>query len=170
MRLAWLAVFYKLSTESSILKSPPKLELDCIIHSMKFSKEDFVIGHLDFIVKKFHVMVERYVDNRQFYDYIKRVKPSKRIKTEVHKINLRFIDELLALSSLILYIDAYHLFKAYHYPHFITVLDKKGKIYKIFDTWEGKERGIDTRTLSKSISSLRNHIRLCPQVIRIYKE
>jgi hypothetical protein len=137
---------------------------------MKFSKEDFVIGHLDYIVKKFHVAVERFVDDEQFFNYIKSIKSSKRIKTKVHKIGLKFVDKLLAKSPLILYIDAFYLFGVCHYPHFITVLEKKGKKYRIFDTWEGKGRNMDAKKLSKSVSSLRNRIKLCPQVIRIYKE
>lgn len=46
------------------LKITQKLELDCFLHSLKFSREDFVIGHLDFIAKKFDVKIRRLVDNR----------------------------------------------------------------------------------------------------------
>lgn len=141
-----------------------KLELDCINHSMKFSKDDFVIGHLDFIAKKFNFSIERIVNNKPFYNYIQKIKSSSKIKTRVEKINLSFIDKVLDKQP-ILYIDSYYLFKVTHYPHFITVLDKIGTKYKIFDTWDGKEKLISGKILSQAISSLRNHLRFCPQVL-----
>lgn len=84
----------------------------------------------------------------------------------VLKIDLNLVNQFLDKKP-ILYIDAYYLFKVYHYSHFITVLDKVFNKYKIFDTWDGKEKLIESKTLSKSISSLRNHIKLCPQMIII---
>jgi hypothetical protein len=144
-----------------------KLELDCIIHSWSYSKADFVIGHLDFIAKKFNVKIRRIVDNKPFYNYVKKINSSPNIRTEVRKINLNLVNQLLDKKP-ILYIDAYYLFKVYHHPHFITVLDKIDNKYKIFDTWDGKEKLIESKILSKSISSLRNHIKLCPQMIIIY--
>ena len=146
------------------LRISKQLELDCINHSLNNSKEDFVIGHLDFIVKKYNVSVKRIVDNKAYFDYLKKTKSLKPIKTEVHRIDLNLINNLLHKKP-ILYIDAYYLFKVYHYPHFITILDKIGDDYKVFDTWDGKEKKVTKYTLAKSISSLRNHIKLCPQVI-----
>ena len=148
------------------VKISRKLELDCIIHSMKFSKADFVIGHLDFIAKKFNVNIKRIVDSEQFYGHVNKIKSSKKIKTEVHKIDLNLLDSLLPKSP-ILYIDSYYLHKYCHYPHFVTVLEYSSSKYTIFDTWDGKEKPIESRVLSRSISSLRNHIKLCPQIITI---
>lgn len=148
------------------VKISQKLELDCINHSLKFSKADFVIGHLDFISKMFNVNITRIVDNKPFYNYVKKIKSSPKIRTKVRKIDLNLVNQLLDKKP-ILYIDAYYLFKVYHYPHFITVLDKIGDKYKIFDTWDGKEKLIESKILAKSISSLRNHIKLCPQMIII---
>lgn len=142
------------------------IELACINHSMSFSKDDFVIGHLDFITKKFNVGVERIVDNKLFYDYVKKIKSSPKIITRVQKIDLSLLNQLLDKKP-ILYIDSYYLFKVTHYPHFVTVLERVGTKYKIFDTWDGKEKLIEGRILSKAISSLRNHLRFCPQVLII---
>ena len=145
------------------------LELECINYSMKFSKEDFVIGHLNFITEKFGIEIERIVDNKLFFDYIMKIKTSELIHTEVKKINLDLIDNLLQKSSVILYIDAYYFYKIVHYPHFITVLNKEGKNYKLLDNWDGKEKIIDEEILSQSIISLRNHLKFCPQIIILNK-
>jgi len=88
------------------------------------------------------------------------------ITTEQQTIDLRLVDRNVQKNPII-YIDGYQLFDIYHYPHFITILDKNAEGYRIFDTWHGKEQSIDSKTLAKSISSLRNHIRLCPQMIVI---
>jgi hypothetical protein len=146
------------------IKFSKRLELDCLFYSLKFSKYDFVIGHLDFIVKRFDVNIIRIVDNKKFYNYVKKIKSSSKIKTEVKKINLKLINKFLNKHP-ILYIDSYYLFKVCHYPHFITILEKIGNKYKIFDPWEGKEKLIKSKVLAKSISSLRNHIKFCPQMI-----
>ena len=51
-----------------------KTELEVINHSLRFSKDDFVSGHLDFIVKRFNVKIRRIVDNKLFLNYINKVK------------------------------------------------------------------------------------------------
>ena len=149
------------------IKITKKLELDCIVHSLKFSKNDFVIGHLDFIVKKFKVNILRIVDNIYFYNYIKKIKHSKNINTIVQTIDLNLINNLLKKNYPIIYIDAYYLFKIHHYPHFVTVLKKNKNNYKIFDTWDGKIKLINRITFLESIISLRNRLRFTPQILTI---
>ncbi len=148
-------------------KITQKIELEVINHSFRFSKDDFVIGHLDYIAKKFNTNIFRIVDNRPFLNHITKIKTSVKIKNKVRKINLKLIDSVLEENQPIVYIDAYFLFGVYHAPHFITVLEKKNSQYKIFDTWDGKVKMIDSKTLSKAISSLRNHLKFCPQLIII---
>lgn len=123
-----------------------KLELQCIIHSLKFSKFDFVAGHLDFIEKKFNIRFKRIFD------------------TEIQKINLSLIDNLVKKIPVI-YIDSYYLSKHYHYPHFITLIGEKGNNYHIFNTWDGREKVIRKKTLEKSIESLRKCLKFCPQIL-----
>ena len=71
----------------------------------------------------------------------------------------------------ILYLDAYYLFKKSHYPHFVTILGKerKGKElrYRIYDPWDGREKLIKSKILSKSISSLRNYLKMVPEMILV---
>ena len=42
---------------ASTKKVNKKLELECINHSMNYSKDDFVSGHTDFVEKKFNVSI-----------------------------------------------------------------------------------------------------------------
>ncbi|MEM5793289.1 MAG: hypothetical protein QXY45_02935 [Candidatus Aenigmatarchaeota archaeon] len=140
------------------------LEIECLLHSLRFSKDDFVTGHLDFIVKKFNVKITRLVDNKRFYSFIKKRWSLPNVDLLVNRIDLKVIDKLIKKKPIV-YIDSYYLFKDYHFPHFITILDKSRKGYKIFDTWDGKEKFIGSKVLSRSISSLRNHLKICPQLL-----
>lgn len=108
--------------------------------------------------------IRRIVGNKPFYDYVAQIKILPKIKTDVRKIDLKLIDSLLDKRPIV-YIDAYTLFGVYHAPHFVTVLGKIGNKYSIFDTWDGEEKLIDCMALAHGISSLRNHIKLCPQIL-----
>jgi hypothetical protein len=151
------------------IKINKEIELELITHSMKFSKEDFVVGHLDYISKNFKVNILRIVDNKPFYDYIKKIKTDSKITTKVAKIDLKLIDSYLESTKPIVYIDAYTFFKISHAPHFITVLKKIDDKYEIFDPWYGKSMIIKAQILYDSISSLNNHLLFCPQLIVVSK-
>lgn len=141
-----------------------KLELECILHSMRFSRLDFVAGHLDFVARRFGVRILRIVDMEKRAGYAKGIRvPNSR--TEVKKITLGLVDRLIKESPLILYTDSYALFGYVHLPHFVTVVGKKNGKYMVFDPWFGRYMLVDGKTLSKAISLLRSHIRLVPQVI-----
>ena len=146
-----------------------QIELEIINHSLKFSKNDFVVGHLDYITKNFNINILRIVDNKLFLNYINKIKTSKKILNKVEKVDLNLIDKHLENTQPIVYIDSYSLYGGIHYPHFITILEKINNKYRIFDTWDGKTKIVTTATLSKAISSLKNHLKFCPQVIIIKK-
>jgi len=151
------------------IKINKKIELEVINHSMKFSKKDFVVGHLDYIGKKYKLNILRVVDNQPFYNYIKKIKTGPNIKIKVARIDFKLIDSYLETTKPIVYIDAYTLFKISHAPHFITVLRKIKNKYEVFDPWYGKTMIIESETLSDAISSLRNHLLFCPQLITLSK-
>lgn len=146
------------------VKISQKLELECITYSLTYSKDDFVIGHLEFIAKNYNVAITRMVDYRSFYNYLSKMHSSPNIHNAVQKIDLHVVDQCIDKKPIV-YVDAYYLFNVYHYPHFITILRKSGNKYTIFDTWDGKEKVIESQVLAKSISSLRSHIRFSPQLI-----
>ncbi len=143
-----------------------KLEREFINYALDFSKDNFTVGHLDFIAKKFNVWLNFYVDNKPFFNFIKEFKFSNKITLIQEKIDLKLISKLIKISPIIVYVDSYYLWKVSHYPHFIIVTKKSKNGYKIFDPWDGKTKNINSNILSKSISSLRNRLKFCPQVIQ----
>jgi hypothetical protein len=111
-------------------------------------------------------MIDFYVDNRPFFCFINKLKFSDKINLIQDKINLRLVDKLIEVSPVIVYVDSYYLWKVSHYPHFIIVIEKTKDSYKIFDSWDGKIKDISSKILSRSIVSLRNKLKFCPQVIQ----
>ncbi len=144
-------------------------EREAIDYALDFSKENFTIGHLDFVAEKTNTELDFYVDNKQFFNFIKKVKFSNKINLVQEKINLRLINRLIKISPAIVYIDSYYLWRISHYPHFIIVIKKVKNSYKIFDPWDGQIKYIDASVLSKAIISLRNHLKFCPQLIQKQK-
>ncbi len=143
-----------------------KIEREVINYALDFSKNNFTIGHLDFIAKKFNTKFDFYVDNRMFFNFIKKFNFSNKINLIQEKINLKLVSKLIKTSPVIVYVDSYYLWKINHYPHFIIVIEKSKDGYKIFDSWDGKIKNINSATLSKSIISLRNLLKFCPQLIQ----
>ena len=143
-----------------------KKEREVLNYALDFSKDNFTIGHLDFIARKFNARLDFYVDNKPFFNFIKKFKFLDKINLIQEKINLKLIDKLIKISPVIVYVDSYYLWKVSHYPHFIIVIEKSKNSYKIFDSRDGKIKNINSTTLSKSIISLRNLLKFCPQLIQ----
>jgi hypothetical protein len=104
---------------------PDKYELDLLIFSLKYERENIARGHLEKIIKDFKVKIDWYVDSQIFFDFVKNMNIPKQILLTQEKINLKFIDKILE-KPIILYIDRFHLWNKewglyykYHYPHFI---------------------------------------------------
>ena len=143
-----------------------KIEREVIDYALDFSKDNFTIGHLDFVAQKFNVDLDFYVDNKPFFNFIKKFKFSNRVNLLKEKIDLKLIDRLIKISPVIVYLDSYYLWKVSHYPHFVIVIEKSKNGYKIFDPWDGKIKQINGTILSKAIINLRNLLKFCPQLIQ----
>lgn len=148
------------------IKISQKKELSVIHYALKFLKDNFTIGHLDFIANNFNIGLDFYVDNKSFLKFIRKFKFSDKINLLQEKIDLKLIDKLTRISPVIVYVDSFYLWKVIHYPHFIIVIEKSKKGYKIFDPWDGKIKYINSVILSKAIIGLRNIIKICPQIIQ----
>ncbi len=148
------------------VKISKKLERKVIDYALDFSKENFTIGHLDFIAKEFNVGLDFYVDNKTFFNFMRELKFSNKINLIQKKIDLKLINKLIKISPVIVYVDSYYLWKVSHYPHFIIVIEKSKNGYNIFDPWDGKIKRIGSNVLSKAISGLRNILKICPQLIQ----
>ncbi len=141
-------------------------ELRLINHAMNFSKDNFTIGHLDYIAKNYNLELEFYVDNSWFFNFINKFRFSEKIKVFHKKIDLNLIDSQIEISPVIVYLDSFVLWKITHAPHFIIVIQRIKDNYKIYDPWDGKIKEISKTSLSRGIINLRNLLKYCPQLIR----
>lgn len=154
-------------------KIPDKYELELLVFSLKYGRENIARGHLEKIVKDFKVKINWYVDSKIFFDFVKKMNLPKQISLKQEKIKLNFIDKILE-KPIILYLNRIHLWSKkyglyyrYHYPHFIIVNKKIGDFYEIIDPDDGKIRKLESKNLSKAIISLRNHLWMSPQIIQL---
>lgn len=146
------------------VKATRKAERDCLYYALEFTRDDFVAGHCDYVARKYGISCRRIIENKRYHTYLKRIKQSNNTTIEVQNINLKTIDGLLPQKPIVL-IDRYNLFKVFHYPHWITVHRKTRNVYEIYDVWDGKRKKIPAALLAKSISSLRNQVKMSPQMV-----
>ena len=158
-----LAVDLLQLTEKKISKDE---ELKTINYAMNFSKDNFTIGHLDFIAQNYNLGLDFYVDNNWFFNFISKLKFSNKIKVFHKKIDLNLINDQIKISPIIVYVDSFALWKITHAPHFIIVIQQTDEGYKIYDPWDGKIRKVNSEVLSKGIINLRNLLKYCPQLIQ----
>lgn len=148
------------------LRITRKLEQQCCFSALRHTREDFVVGHLRFLTKRFGVRWKRLVQFPRFAQQLKRFGQSG-VELHVAPINARTIDRLLAHGPLAILLDDFALFCVYHYPHWVLVLARRGKRFHIFEPWEGKTRWIPARVLENGIALLRKHLRMSPQLIQL---
>jgi len=148
-------------------------ELELLIFSLKYERENIARGHLEKVVRDFNVDIKWTVDSKIFFDFVRKMNIPQKIKLFHQKINLKLIDQMLE-KPIILYVDRFHLWKKeeglyykYHYPHFIIVNRRVGDFYEIIDPDDGKVKRIEFKKLSKAIISLRNHLWISPQIIQL---
>ena len=133
---------------------------------MNFSKDNFTIGHLDFIAKNYDLGLDFYVDNNWLLNFINKFKFSNKINVFHKKIDLNLIDNKIKISPVIVYGDSFALWEITHAPHFIFVIKKIKEGYEIYDPWDGKVRIINPEILLKGIVNLRDLLKYCPQLIK----
>ena len=154
-------------------KTPDRYELELLIFSLKYGRENIARGHLEKIVKDFNAKIKWYVGSKIFFDFVKKMKLPKQVSLIKEKIDLKLINKILK-KPMILYLDRFYLWNKkwglyykYHYPHFIIVNRKIGDFYEIIDPDDGKVKIIGKKILSKAIVSLRNHLWISPQIIQL---
>jgi len=143
-------------------------ELEVMDYALKFSRDHFTVNHLDYFAKNFDLKINLYLDNKFFLDYTKKANFSEKITLIQEKINQKLIDTLISEKPLILYIDSFVFWKVTHYPHFIIVLEKQGNNYKIYDPWEGKTTLMPIEKILAGVTSLKEHLLFCPQLIKVF--
>lgn len=154
-------------------KIPDKYELELLIFSLKYERENIARGHLEKVANDFNVKVNWYADSKIFFNFVKKMKLPKQISLINEKVNLKMINRILETPT-ILYIDRFYIWKKewglyykYHYPHFIIINKRIGDFYEIIDPYDGKIRKLEAEKLSKAIIGLRNHLWISPQIIQL---
>lgn len=156
-------------------KVPARYELELLIFSLKYGRENIARGHLEKVVGDFNITVRWQVDSKIFFDFIKKMNLPKQISIIKEKVNLKSIDKHIE-NPAILYVDRFYLwdkeselYYKYHYPHFIIVNKKYGRFYEVIDPDDGKIKKIESKKLSMAILSLRNRLWISPQIIQLFK-
>lgn len=142
-------------------------EMDILVEGLKFTKLDYSTGQLVYVCNKYNVVIEEYIDHPNFYKTLSKLRRTKRLRLICKKIDKNFIQQMVGISSVIIYVDKYYLDRIYHYPHFVILESLNNKEAIIFDPWDAKERKIKTKVLMRSVQSLRNKLKISPKVIRI---
>ncbi|MDI6737637.1 MAG: hypothetical protein QME12_03915 [Nanoarchaeota archaeon] len=149
-------------------KITQKNERNMLFHALRYSRMDFVAGHLDFFEKQFSLKTRRYVHNKILYELVKN---ECKTDMQIRKIDINFINEMTKAQLIALILDASLLYKhlynmiPYHYPHWIVVYGKENNEYRIYEPWEGKECLIPERILKDSLKSFLCRLWGAPQMI-----
>lgn len=147
------------------IKVSDSQEINILLEGIKFTKLDFSTGHLVYLCKRYPINVEQYIDFPEFQKILSKLDIPDSLKLIPKKINEKFMQQMTKISPVIVYIDKYDLEKIFHYPHFVILISLDNKTAFIFDPWDGKYSKIHTKTLIRSIQSLRNRLRVSPKLI-----
>jgi len=110
---------------------------------------------------------EQYIDFDVFYEILKKLDIPKNLKLYSKKINLKFLKEMTKENPVIIYIDMFTLERIYHYSHFVILKEIDDEKATIFDPWSGEKIEMKTKILMRSISYVRNMLKIGPKLIRV---
>ena len=145
-----------------------KEEFNILFEGLKFTRLDFSTGHLVYLSKKFpELTFEQYIDFDVFYEILNKLDLPKNLMMYPKKINLKFLKEMTQENPVIIYIDMFTLEGIYHYSHFVILKEINDEKATIFDPWSGEKIEMKTKTLMRSISYIRNMLKISPKLIRV---
>lgn len=150
------------------IKLEKEEEFNILFEGLKFTRLDFSTGHLVYLAKKFpQLNFEQYIDFNIFYEILIKLDTPKNLNMYSKKINLKFLKQVVKESPVIIYVDMFTLEGIYHYSHFVILKEIDDEKATIFDPWIGEKTVINTKTLIRSISYIRNMLKISPKLIRI---
>lgn len=143
-------------------------EFNILFEGLRFTRLDFSTGHLVYLAKKFpNLTFEQYIDFDVFYEILKKLNIPENLKIYPQKINLKFLKEITKENPVIIYMDIFTLEGIYHYSHFVILKEIDDEKATIFDPWSGEKIEMKTKTLMRSISYVRNMLKISPKLIRV---
>ncbi len=150
------------------IKLNVKEEFNILFEGLKFTRLDFSTGHLVYLAKKFPKLTfEQYIDFAVFYKVLNKLRLPRNVKLYSKKINFKFLKEITQGGPVIIYIDMFTLEKIYHYSHFVILSAIDSEKATIFDPWSGRKIIMKTKDLMRSISYVRNMLKISPKLIKI---
>ncbi len=145
-------------------------ELEILNYSLRFTKKDFTIGHLEAVHDNFKTIeLEMDADFRYEFNSVVQLKKSKNIMVNVGNVLELFkfyLEAAKARLPMIIYLDAFALWRYRHYPHYVIVLRKQEKKFQIVDPWDGKKRIVPEEMIYNGIVALKA-MGFAPRIIRI---
>jgi len=150
----------------SEIKITKKKEWEVLEAALKYSKDDFAVGHIEYLVKKYNKKFDYYLDNKEYGKYVNKKHLSKNVKIFQEKITLNLINKLIKNAPIILQIDSYAFWRITHVSHFVIITEKTKTGYKVYDPWFGKFFNKTSKEVSTGIRSLRNLLKFWPQIIQ----
>ncbi len=143
-------------------------EFNILFYGLKFTRLDFSTGHLVYLAKKFpNLTFEQYIDFNVFYEILKKLDVPENLKMYSQKINLKFLKEMTRENPAIIYVDIFTLEGIYHYSHFVILKEIDNEKAIILDPWSGEKIEMKTKALMRSISYVRNMLKISPKLIRV---
>ena len=143
-------------------------EFNILFEGLKFTRLDFSTGHLVYLAKKFPDFIfEQYIDLDVFYKILDKLDLPRNLKLYPRKIDLKFLKQVMKESPVIIYIDMFTLEGIYHYSHFVILKDIDNEMATIVDPWSGEKIEMKTKVLMRSISYVKNMLKISPKLIRI---
>ena len=143
-------------------------EFNILFEGLKFKRLDFSTGHLVYLAKKFsNSTFEQYIDFDVFYEILKKLDIPENLKMYSQKINLKFLKEMTKENPVIIYVDMFTLEGIYHYSHFVILKEINDEKAIILDPWSGEKIEMKTKILMRSISYVRNMLKISPKLIRV---
>lgn len=160
-----VADFLMLAKSKYGIKFGPIEEQEILIKGMKRKYAFYVVGIPKEFYNKFKKKINLVVDNQYFTDVlIKEFKDKKNFNIYQHKINSKFIRELLKENSLICHIDDNYFGDYSHASHFIILEKATEKNIQYIAPMTGKKGFVSDKKLDEAILSLKNHIKMCPLI------
>ena len=145
-----------------------KEELEILVEGLKFTKLDYAIGQVIYIVKKYKIKADIFIEFKNFFNQLNKLKLPKGVTLVNEKIDAKLLKTLLNKSFIIVYIDQFYIDHIYHFPHFIILISFSNDFVKIYDPWDGKTKIVQKICFMKGIQSLRNKWKISPKVIQLF--
>jgi len=143
-----------------------KEELKILVEGLRFTKLDYAIGQVAYVVKKYGVQANVFIEFKNFFNQLNKLPLPKGLTLVNGKIDAKLLKTLLNKSFVIVYIDQFYIGHTYHFPHFIILISFDDFV-KIYDPWGGKIKIVQKTRFMKGIQSLRNKWKISPKVIQL---